>query len=143
MDIPTVGCISSASFRVYLKYLLHGIFLYIIPEKIISSLFLMKFCIACGMPMEKNEDFGRSNPSYDTCVYCTNEDGTVKSCEEIFEGGVNFFMGAIGGSRLQAEKITRKNMAALPLWKDRHFSILDGESATDEEFAEALAKLSH
>jgi len=46
----------------------------------------MKTCIACSMPLEKPEDFGCQNESSDTCVYCTNEDGTIKSCIEIFDG---------------------------------------------------------
>ena len=103
----------------------------------------MKTCIACSMPLEKPEDFGCQNESSDTCVYCTNEDGTIKSCIEIFDGWVNFFMAATWSSRQLAEKIVRKNMLSLPYWQERKEVCLEWEIATDEEFSECLKKLGH
>ncbi|MEI8092486.1 MAG: hypothetical protein WCG98_10445, partial [bacterium] len=73
--------------------------------------------------------------SVKTCVYCTNENGSVKSCEEIFEGGVAFFMQSTGAGRVLAEKLVRKNMLRLPYRK-----VLDGEVASDEEFEEVMKK---
>lgn len=96
----------------------------------------MHICITCGMPMEKSEDFGNNNMSVKTCIHCTNADGSVKSCEEIFEGGVGFFMQVTGADRDLAEKLVRKNMLQLPYWKT-----LAGPLATDEEFAAMMAKL--
>lgn len=102
---------------------------------------MQKYCEACGMPMNKKEDFALEDENSKFCLYCVNEDGSVKSCEDIFEGGVQFFMGAIGGNRNMAEKITRKNMNMQPYWQGKDCAILKGEMATDEEFAEALKKL--
>jgi len=100
-----------------------------------------KYCQACGMPLIKKEDFAQGDESSSFCLYCANVDGSVKTCEEIFEGGVQFFMSQIGGDRKMAEKITRKNMKGLPHWQGKDCMILEGEVATDEEFAEAMRKL--
>lgn len=102
---------------------------------------MQKFCEACGMPLEKKEDFANGDENSKFCLYCVNADGSVKSCEEIFEGGVQFFLGQIGGDRQIAEKITRKNMSQQPYWQGKDCAVLKGEMATDEEFAEALKKL--
>jgi hypothetical protein len=103
---------------------------------------MQKFCQACGMPLTKKEDFSGGDENSKFCLYCVNADGSVKSCEEIFEGGVQFFLNQIGGERKMAEKITRKNMSGLSYWQGKDCPILQGEMATDEEFAEAMKKLS-
>jgi hypothetical protein len=100
-----------------------------------------KYCEACGMPMEKKEDFAQGDENSQLCLYCVNADGSVKSCEEIFEGGVQFFLGQLGGERKMAEKVTRKNMNQQSYWQGKDCAILKGEMATDEEFAEVLKKL--
>jgi hypothetical protein len=101
-----------------------------------------KFCEACGMPLTKKEDFAGGDENSNFCLYCVNANGEVKSCAEIFEGGVQYFLGQIGGDRERAEKIVRKNMNQLAHWKGKDCEILQGEMATDEEFAEVLQKLS-
>jgi hypothetical protein len=101
-----------------------------------------KFCQACGMPLVNKEDFALGDESSDFCQYCVSEDGDVKPCEDIFEGGVQFFMSQFGGDREQAEKITRKNMLNQEYWKGKDIEILKGDVATDEEFAEVMKKLS-
>jgi hypothetical protein len=101
----------------------------------------MKQCLACGMPLVKKEDFALGDENSDFCLHCVNADGSVKSGEEIFNGGVEFFLGAIGGDRAMAEKITRKNMNSLPYWQGKDCVVLKGEEATDEEFQAAMAKL--
>ena len=103
---------------------------------------MQKFCQACGMPLEKKEDFAGGDENSNFCLHCVGEDGNVKSCEEIFEGGVQYFMSQIVDDRQLAEKITRKNMSQQPHWQGKECEILKGEIATDEEFAEALKKLS-
>jgi hypothetical protein len=101
----------------------------------------MKYCNACGMPLNKKEDFALGDENSDFCLYCVNADGSVKPVEEIFEGGVQFFMSQIGNNRNMAEKITRKNMNQQPYWKNKNCEILKGEMATDEEFAEIMKKM--
>ena len=93
------------------------------------------------MPMSKKEDFAGGDENSAFCLYCADENGNVKSCEEIFEGGVRFFMNVLGGDRAMAEKVTRKNMNGQSYWQGKDCAILKGETATDDEFAEALKKL--
>jgi hypothetical protein len=101
----------------------------------------MKYCAACSMPLTKPEDFAQGDESSDFCLYCVNQDGTVRTCEEIFEGGVNFFLKTLGDDRAMAEKICRKNMQNLPYWQGKDCACLQGEAATDEEFSAAMQKL--
>ena len=103
----------------------------------------MKSCITCGMPLEGNHanDIGMELPEGLVCKF-DSEDGKVKSGEAIFEGGVVFFAEeATDGDRDLAERLTRKNMKALPYWQVRPFAALDGAEATDEEFQAAMMKL--
>lgn len=101
----------------------------------------MKHCATCGMPLEKKEDFALSDENSEFCAYCVNPDGSIKSGEEIFKGGVQFFLDTFGGERSFAEKITRKNMSRLPYWQEHTFTSLQGDMATDEEFQTAMSKL--
>ena len=93
------------------------------------------------MPLEKKEDFAGGNEGSQFCLYCVSEDGQVKSSEEIFEGGVQFFISQLGADRQMAEKVTRKNMKSLSYWQNKDCPILQGEVATDEEYSEILKKL--
>jgi len=93
------------------------------------------------MPLTKKEDFAGGDENSHFCRFCVNADGSVKSCEEIFEGGVQYFMNHVGNDRKMAEKITRKNMSGQPYWQGKDCQILQGEKATDEEFVEVMKKL--
>ncbi len=76
------------------------------------------------------------------CIHCVTEDKKVKSCIEIFEGGVAFFMSLDSNfSRSFIEKCVRRNMLNLPYWKDEGDACLFGDVATEEEFNQVLAKL--
>lgn len=69
-------------------------------------------------------------------------DGVIKPAEDIFEGGVQFFLSAVAdGDRALAERLTRKNMSALPHWQANPFALLEGEQSTDEEFGVAMTKM--
>lgn len=93
------------------------------------------------MPLSSPADHAGGDESSPFCRFCANADGTVRTGDEIFEGGVNFFMRALGGTREEAERITRKNMAQLPYWQGKDVASLKGEQATDEEFAAAMQRL--
>lgn len=93
------------------------------------------------MPLVKKEDFAGGDENSEVCLHCVNPDGSVKSCEEIFNGGIEFFIQTLGEDRNLAEKITRKNMTRLPYWQDKDCEILKGEIATDEEFNSVMEKL--
>lgn len=103
----------------------------------------MKSCITCGMPFdgEHANDVGLELPEGLVCKF-DSENGVVKSAEDIFVGGVEFFASTVtGGDRELATRLTRKNMKSLPYWQAHPFAGLTGEEATDEEFASAMAML--
>ncbi|MCX6732954.1 MAG: zinc ribbon domain-containing protein [Candidatus Roizmanbacteria bacterium] len=103
---------------------------------------MITFCSTCGMPLEKKEDVGLVNTSGSFCRYCVKKDGKVKTADQIFAGGVSFFMHSIEGTPLAlAERITRRNMKSLPFWKARKDQCLVGDEATDEEYADAMKKV--
>ncbi len=99
----------------------------------------MKTCIACSMPMVEVEDFGNHDVQCDSCVHCTNPDGSVKNCEEIFEGGVHFFLAEVPGvDEALAQKLCRKTMKNLPYWQNNDCNCLQGEVVSDEEYKAIL-----
>lgn len=101
----------------------------------------MKFCQSCGMPLMKIEDFANSDEDSLFCCYCVNDDGVLKSAEEIFNIGVGFFMIQFDGDREKAEKVTRKNMSRQPYWQEKEYECLKGEMVSDEEFEKILKEL--
>ncbi len=102
----------------------------------------METCIACSMPLTKKEDFGSETENGSVCIHCTNSDGGIKSCEEVFDGGVQFFLSTVAsGDRTLAEKLSRKTMKNLPYWQNKICDCLEGEEVSDEKYAEAIKKL--
>lgn len=102
------------------------------------------YCISCGMPLNNEADIGKKIDQGSLCKFCVNEDGSVKSCEEVFEGGVEFFSNSVPGvDRELAQRLTRKNMKNQPYWQGAKNGCLEGTEATDEEFQTVLDKLHH
>jgi len=102
----------------------------------------MESCIACSMPLSNSSDVGARVDEGAVCIHCATADGKMKSCEEIFEGGVQFFMGAVPGTeRALAERLTRKNMNMLAYWQKNKGACLNGEEASEQEFEDAMSKL--
>lgn len=100
----------------------------------------MLTCVACGMPLEDQSNLGAETSKGPACVHCITPEGELKSCAEIFEGGVQFFMPFIN-DRALAERVTIKNMKQQPAWQGCECDCLKGAEATDEEFAAAMTKL--
>lgn len=103
----------------------------------------MKSCITCGMPFTgaHAQDIAFETTEGPVCVH-DSENGQLKSAAVIFEGGVQFFRQAVtNGERELALRLTRRNMKSLPYWQNHPFPALEGDEATDAEFAEAMAKL--
>lgn len=95
------------------------------------------------MPFEGNHanDIGLEFPEGPVCKF-DSANGKVKSGDEIFEGGVEFFAVAVAsGDRELAIRLNRKNMKSLPYWQTHPCEKLAGAEATDEEFQTAMAKL--
>ena len=95
------------------------------------------------MPFEGNHinDIALETQDGPVCVFDV-QDGQIKSADEIFEGGVQFFMGAATDrDRDLAERVTRKNMKSLAYWQAHPFAGLDGAEAMDAEFGAVMAKV--
>ncbi|MCX6714760.1 MAG: hypothetical protein NTX72_03020 [Candidatus Uhrbacteria bacterium] len=104
---------------------------------------MMKSCMTCGMPLEgaHTNDIAFETPEGFVCVFDSHE-GAIKPGEEIFEGGVQFFLSEVThGDQDLAERLTRKNMNTLPYWQSHPFGRLEGPLATEEEFQKAMSLL--
>ena len=102
----------------------------------------MSHCAACSMPLDDESLIGLRQDKASFCIYCVTAEKQVKSCAEIFEGGVQFFMSLDPTfSRAFAEKNVRKNMLSLDYWQGNTADCLSGEVASDEDFALILARL--
>ncbi len=96
------------------------------------------------MPLEgaHAEDVGLVTAEGPVCKFDLDDTGAIKSADAIFNGGVEFFLHSVcAGDRALAERLTRKNMSALPHWQANHFALLDGDQATDAEFGTAMQQL--
>jgi hypothetical protein len=115
----------------------------LINKFLIYTLDTMITCITCGMPLEGSheKDFAMETADGPVCVH-DSQDEKIKTGQEIFEGGVGFFLSSgVSSDRDLAERLTRKNMKALAYWQKHPFAELSGAEATNEEFAAAMSKL--
>lgn len=76
----------------------------------------MKECIACGMPMEKAEDFAGGDVLKDFCAYCANDDGTMKTYDEVLGGVTSFIVTTQGLDENAARETAKSMMSKLPAW---------------------------
>lgn len=74
----------------------------------------MESCQSCGMPLTD----AKTGQMY--CDYCTDENGRLKSYDEVFEGCVSgFFMGMQKMERPAAEAAATEMLAKMPAWACR------------------------
>lgn len=78
----------------------------------------MKICIACGMPMQKPEEFAQGDLTKDYCTYCARPDGSMQTYEEKLAGMTGFIMKTQGFDEKAAADLAREMLAKLPAWKD-------------------------
>ena len=78
----------------------------------------MKFCIYCGMPMERLEDFPLGDRSKDYCVHCARPDGSMQSYEERAAAMAAFIVRTQGLDERAALAAAKTAMASLPAWAD-------------------------
>ncbi|MHA1903745.1 MAG: zinc ribbon domain-containing protein [Candidatus Thorarchaeota archaeon] len=74
-------------------------------------------CISCGMTMEKPEEFGGGKVGNSSCVYCSHEDGKLKSRNHVREQMVEFWMSRHNVDRPEAETGVDDYMGKMPAWK--------------------------
>jgi hypothetical protein len=76
-------------------------------------------CESCGMPMHKPSEHGGGFEQNPYCIFCTDEDGNLKSYKEIFGGMVENFFIPQGLSKKEAEAAAQDLMSKMPAWKNR------------------------
>lgn len=82
----------------------------------------MKICIACGMPMNKAEDFAMGDQNKDYCLYCCNPDGSMHNYEQKLEGMTAFIVKTQGLDEKAARSAAQNMLASLPAWKDQNIA---------------------
>ncbi len=75
-------------------------------------------CESCSMPMLKNEDFGGGIVGNKYCVHCCDEQGHLKSYDEVYSGMVGFALKNMDISPEKAQEAVADNMANMPAWKN-------------------------
>lgn len=94
------------------------------------------------MPLDEVHGLGTETKDGSVCQHCLGEDGCVRPCEEIFEGGVQFFESLeCVKDRELAERLTRKNMKSLSYWQNHPHNCLDGVESSQEEFMKVISSL--
>lgn len=74
----------------------------------------MEQCQSCGMPLAD------AKPGQMYCHYCTDEKGSLKPYETVFEGTVSgYFVGMMKMSRSDAEAAAREHLKKMPAWMGR------------------------
>ena len=78
-----------------------------------------KFCESCGMPLRKNEDFGGGKLDNKHCVHCCDDQGKLKSYDQVLLGMKQFMIQNMGVSEEESLISAKENMAKMPAWAER------------------------
>ncbi len=76
-------------------------------------------CIACGMPMEKDEDFALGDRSKNYCRYCARPDGTMQDYDEKLAAMTGFIVRTQGFAEEAARETARTMMAGFLAWSGK------------------------
>lgn len=80
-----------------------------------------KHCESCSMPMVKPEDFGGGKTDSPYCCHCCDDQGNLKSFDEVLEGMTNLAVKMMGSSEEKARHTAMENMKQQPAWQDHSF----------------------
>lgn len=86
-------------------------------------------CMSCGMHITKPEDFGGGSTDNLFCAYCTTQDGSLKSYDEVLGGMIGFMMMTQKMDRSTAEGAAREHMSRMPMWGGKVLSLRQSEDA--------------
>lgn len=76
----------------------------------------MKTCIACGMPLQKKEDYPMGDESKDYCVHCARPDGSMQTYPEKVESTTGFLVRTQGLDQEAARQTAIRLLQRLPAW---------------------------
>ncbi len=74
------------------------------------------FCISCGMPMRSEKDFALGDVDKSHCVYCTEEDGSIKSRDAVLEGWATYLVNEKGLSQEDATDLVSHMLDKMSEW---------------------------
>lgn len=76
-------------------------------------------CISCGMPIRSADEAAAGDINKGFCQHCSNEDGTLKSYDDVLAGMTQFMIRTQGIDDSVAKKMAAEMMRKLPAWSDR------------------------
>ncbi len=65
------------------------------------------YCLACGVPLVKKEDFGGGNPENRYCCNCSDEKGNLLKEPTIRDGIMRFWRSRNRGGNTPSESFSR------------------------------------
>ena len=78
-----------------------------------------KICASCGLPLEKPQDFSMGDEQSIYCRYCADENGQLKSYEDVHEGLASFLMFSQDLDESTSEKMADSMLKESPAWEDK------------------------
>ena len=73
-------------------------------------------CISCGMPIRTEAEAAVEDNDKSYCQHCSNDDGTMKSYEDVLGGITQFMIRTQGLDESAASKLAAEMMSGLPAW---------------------------
>ncbi len=74
-------------------------------------------CYSCGMPLEKSADHALGDINQTFCAYCTDEQGKLKSFEDILNSMASYLVHSQGVDKTAALEIAKDVLAKQPAWR--------------------------
>ena len=75
-----------------------------------------KSCISCAMPIRVASESASGDANQPYCNHCSNEDGSMKSYEDVLNGMTQFIVRSQGLDGKVARDMARQMMSKLPAW---------------------------
>ncbi len=76
-------------------------------------------CESCGMPLISPADCALGDTKQRYCIYCTNENGHLKSYDEVLHGMAAYLMHSQAIDHMAAEKMAHHVLSSMPAWQTK------------------------
>jgi AcrR family transcriptional regulator len=88
-------------------------------EEVIDQTTKKKLCRSCGMILHAQDDFPKGNTKGEYCRYCTHEDGSLKSFDDVVNTMTSFFEKTQVLNTSAARRTALAVLAKNPAWRER------------------------
>lgn len=75
-------------------------------------------CPSCGMPLDNPKIAKKSNDGITYCQYCVNNEGNLRSFDEVLSGTSQYLMDNQNLTKIDAEKMAREMLQKMPAWQE-------------------------